>query len=123
MAIFRYIVDDIDKCLPFYSELNMRVKERWGPPFAILRHEDLELWLSAPGTSATKPLANGLIPAPGSGWGRLVLVVEDIAALLTKSSVLSDSIVASPSTGPGGIHALVKDPSGNLVELYQVKGP
>src|SRR5258706_14449440 len=77
MATVRYLVESVDKALPFYQALGFEVAQRWGPPFAILARDDLSLWLSGPGTSASKPLANGSLPHPG-GWNRLVLEVADL---------------------------------------------
>lgn len=119
MATVRYLVDDIDMVLPFYLGLGFEVAARWGPPFAMLQRGDLTLWLSAPGTSATKPLADGTIPAPGGGWGRIVLSVETIEAVLASEPQLRDAVVSPPVKGPGGTHALLRDLSGNLVELFE----
>ena len=79
MATVRYLVNDVDASLPFYSALGFTVTERWGPPFVMLARGDLTLWLSGPGTSASKPLTDGSIPAPG-GWNRLVIEVSDLQA-------------------------------------------
>ena len=65
MATVRYLVDDVNRSLPFYEALGFALHERWGPPFAILRRADLDLWLSGPGASASKPMPNGSLPHPG----------------------------------------------------------
>ena len=115
MAAFRYLVDDVDQALPFYEVLGFVVKERWGPAFAIVTRDDVELWLSGPGTSARQPLDDGAQPGPG-GFNRFVIEVDDLASTLKALQVEPRS---TPVSGPGGTQALVMDPSGNPVELFQ----
>jgi catechol 2,3-dioxygenase-like lactoylglutathione lyase family enzyme len=118
MPAIRYLVNDVDAALAFYKALGFRLAERWGPPFAIVKKGGLSLWLSGPGTSARKALKNGATPEPG-GWNRLVLEVKDIEATVTKLEALGFKFRATPIKGPGGQQALVEDPSGNPVEIFQ----
>ena len=46
MASVRYLVHDVDAALSFYAMLGFVLDERWGPPFAIVKRDDLRLWLS-----------------------------------------------------------------------------
>jgi catechol 2,3-dioxygenase-like lactoylglutathione lyase family enzyme len=108
----------VDAAIPFYDALGFKVAERWGPPFAILSRDQLSLWLSGPGTSASRPLASGAIPQPG-GWNRLVLEVADVHASVHSLKGLGARIRSDPIYGPGGTQALAEDPSGNPVELFQ----
>jgi len=121
MAIVRYLVDDVDVSLPFYEALGFSLTERWGPPFAMLAHGDLELWLSGPGTSASKPMADGTSPAPG-GWNRLVLEVENLHGAMDAVRAAGARFRSEPIQGPGGEQVLVEDPSGNPIELFQPRG-
>jgi predicted enzyme related to lactoylglutathione lyase len=119
MAICRYIVDDVDSAVDFYtSQLGFTVKARFGPAVAILEHGDLELWVAGPTASASRPMPDGAQPAPG-GWNRFVLVVEDldatIAALRRGGTRFRNEIVE----GPGGRQILCLDPAGNPIELFQ----
>jgi catechol 2,3-dioxygenase-like lactoylglutathione lyase family enzyme len=119
MATVRYLVDDIDAAIAFYEGiLGFDVIERMGRPFAILTDGDLTLWLSGPGTSAWRPVADGREPVPG-GWNRLVVEVRDMEAVVSKllrtGARFRTEIIASP----GGKQVLVEDPAGNLVELTQ----
>jgi catechol 2,3-dioxygenase-like lactoylglutathione lyase family enzyme len=60
MAVIRYLVNDVDAALEFYiGILGFELVEKWGPPFAMVKHGDLTLWLSGPGSSASRPLADG----------------------------------------------------------------
>ncbi len=118
MAVVRYLVDDVDACLPFYRALGFKLAERWGPPFAIVKRKGLSLWLSGPGTSARKALRHGGTPVPG-GWNRLVIEVEDIEATVDALKAQGAVFRSKPVKGPGGQQVLVEDPSGNPVELFQ----
>ena len=120
MPVFRYIVDDVDASLPFYRALGFKLADRWGPPFAVMKGHGLSLWLSGPGTSARKKLKSGEVPEPG-GWNRLVIPVKDLAATVEKLQSLGVKFRATPIKGPGGQQALIEDPSGNPLEIFQPK--
>ena len=119
MANIRYMVNDVDKSVEFYTRfLGFALDERWGPAFAIVSNADLKLWISGPETSAARAMPDGRVPQPG-GWNRLVLEVDDIQALVNKlkqaGAVFRNEIIS----GPGGSQILVEDPSGNPIELFQ----
>jgi catechol 2,3-dioxygenase-like lactoylglutathione lyase family enzyme len=120
MATVRYLVKDVDAALPFYAALGFEEKERWGPPFAMLQKGDLQLWLSGPGASASRPLTDGSVPAPG-GWNRLVIEVTDLPAAMAALRSTGARFRSDPVSGPGGQQVLVDDPSGNPIELFQQK--
>ena len=120
MATVRYLVNDVDKSLPFYEAIGFSVVERWGPPFVIIALGDLSLWLSGPGTSASKALSDGSVPAPG-GWNRLVIEVENLEATMDSLNSIGAKFRSEPVSGPGGQQVLVDDPSGNPIELFQSK--
>lgn len=120
MATVRYLVHDVDAALAFYTAIGFELADRWGPPFAIVKRGDLSLWLSGPGTSAAKPLADGSQPAPG-GWNRLVIEVDDLDATLTQIKASGARLRSEPIAGPGGRQVLADDPSGNPVELFEAK--
>ena len=120
MPVFRYIVEDVDASLPFYRALGFKLADRWGPPFAVMKGHGVSLWLSGPGTSARKKLKSGEVPEPG-GWNRLVIPVKDLAATVEKLQSLGVKFRATPIKGPGGQQALIEDPSGNPLEIFQPK--
>ncbi len=91
-----------------------------GPPFAIVTRGDLSLWLSGPGTSASRPLQDAAQPAPG-GWNRLVIEVDDLDAAMVALRPAGARFRSEPIAGPGGRQVLVEDPSGNPVELFQAR--
>jgi hypothetical protein len=51
------------------DKLGFALIERWGPPFAMVAHGDLTLWLSGPGSSASRALADGRCPRRADGTG------------------------------------------------------
>jgi catechol 2,3-dioxygenase-like lactoylglutathione lyase family enzyme len=118
MGTVRYLVNDVDAALPFYAALGFAEKDRRGPPFAIVEKGDLQLWLSGPGTSAARRLADGSTPSPG-GWNRLVIEVENLADAIDALRLTGARFRSDPISGLGGQQVLIEDPSGNPVELFQ----
>lgn len=117
----RYIVNDVDAAIGFYcGQLGFTEVMHPAPTFAMLSRGDLRLVLSAPGggPGGGAAMADGTLPKPG-GWNRFQLEVEDIeatvAALRASGAHFRNEVV----TGVGGKQALVEDPSGNPVELFQ----
>jgi catechol 2,3-dioxygenase-like lactoylglutathione lyase family enzyme len=122
VAVIRYLVNDVDLALEFYIDvLGFELVEKWGPPFAMVKRGDLALWLSGPGSSASRPLTDGSEPAPG-GWNRLVLETDDLASLVEKLRRSGAQLRSDIVSGPGGRQVLVDDPSGNPVELFESSG-
>jgi catechol 2,3-dioxygenase-like lactoylglutathione lyase family enzyme len=122
VAVIRYLVNDVDLALEFYIDvLGFELVEKWGPPFAMVKRGDLALWLSGPGSSASRPLTDGSEPAPG-GWNRLVLETDDLASLVEKLKRSGAQLRSDIVSGPGGRQVLVDDPSGNPVELFESSG-
>lgn len=119
MATFRYIVNDVDSAVAFYtSALDFQLIEQYGPAMAIVQRGDLQLWLAGPPSSAAMAMPDGRKPVSG-GWNRAVIVVEDLDSLVAQlragGAVFRNDIVH----GPGGRQILVDDPSGNCVELFE----
>ena len=116
----RYMIDDVDAAVTFYAKhFEFELEHNAAPAFASVRRGNLRLLLSGKKSSGRQPLPDGTQPVPG-GWNRIHLEVDDIAAevnRLRKAGVKfrRDDIVS----GPGGSQALVVDPSGNLIELFQ----
>ncbi len=117
----RYIVDDVDAAVQFYATaLQFEVAMRPGPGFAMLRRDDLRLLLNAPGGGggAGQTLGDGSRPVPG-GWNRFQLEVDDLDDAVSKLADAGVPLRAEVITGRGGRQALVSDPAGNLVELFE----
>ncbi len=119
MAAVRYIVDEVDKSVAFFTEtLGFKLEGQIGAPFALVSHGDLRLWLSGPASSAQRPMPDGRQPTPG-GWNRLVIEVTDIAAIVDRLRSSGATFRNEPLKGPGGTQVVIDDPSGNAVEIFQ----
>jgi catechol 2,3-dioxygenase-like lactoylglutathione lyase family enzyme len=121
MPTIRYLVHDVDEALPFYERLGFRLKERPGPPIALVERAGLTLWLAGPASSAARALPDGKKPSPG-GWNRLVIEVDDLEAAMAPLRAAGAHFRSDPISGPGGRQVLVDDPSGNPIELFEARG-
>ena len=66
MATVRYMVDDVEEAIGFYTGLlGFETKEDFKPAMAILAKDDLVLWVAGPKASARRPMPDGSKPAPG----------------------------------------------------------
>jgi catechol 2,3-dioxygenase-like lactoylglutathione lyase family enzyme len=116
----RYIVDDVDAAIPFYTELlGFTVDMHPGPGFARISRGDLQLFLNRPGAGGTgQAMPDGQMPAPG-GWNRIQIEVEDLEATVEKLKAAGASFRNEIVVGNGGKQILIEDPSGNPIELFQ----
>lgn len=113
----RYIVDDVDQAIGFYRDhLGFELALHPAPGFALLRKGQLCLLLNAPGAGGAGRA--GGRPEPG-GWNRFQLTVSDLDATLARLHDAGVGVRSEVVTGNGGNQALVQDPAGNLVELFQ----
>ena len=121
MAQVRYIVDDVEQAITFYvSRFGFSLEQQFGPAMAILAYDDLRLWIAGPAASASKPMPDGAQPKPG-GWARFVLTVQNLETLVDELRAQDVVFVNDVVVGPGGKQILCKDPSGNVVELFEAK--
>ena len=119
MAIVRCIVSDVNVSIEFYRDhFGFELTQQFGPAMAILRLDDLELWLAGPPSSAAKSLPSGEQPAPG-GWSRIVLPTVDLPNRVSMLRNAGVHFRTDVITGPGGRQALCEDPSGNPIELFE----
>jgi catechol 2,3-dioxygenase-like lactoylglutathione lyase family enzyme len=119
MASVRYLVNDVEKSIAFYtSVLGFKLNQQFGPAMAIMTKDDLTLWLAGPPSSAARPMPDGQKPQPG-GWNRFVLQVTDLQALVKKLKSQDVRFRNDITVGPGGQQILCEDPSGNVIELFQ----
>jgi catechol 2,3-dioxygenase-like lactoylglutathione lyase family enzyme len=122
MVNVRYMVDDVDAAIDFYTtHLGFEVRTNAAPAFADVTRGALRLLLSGPASSAGRPMPDGTKPGPG-GWNRIHLLVADIAAEVARLRDAGVSFRNDVVTGPGGSQILMTDPSGNVVELFQPAG-
>ena len=117
----RYIVNDVDAAIEFYTrQLGFELVMHPAPPFAMLSRGDLRLVLSQPNPAGGggQPMPDGTQQQPG-GWNRFAIEIGDldatVEALRRAGAHFRNEIVS----GVGGKQIIVEDPSGNPVELFQ----
>ena len=116
----RYFVGDLDAAIEFYCQrLGFEEELRSAPAFAMLYGGGFRLLLSVPGLpGAGRPLPDGTVPAAG-GSNRITLPVTDVDAAIAELRAAGVRIRANVSAGVAVRQALIEDPAGNLVELYE----
>jgi catechol 2,3-dioxygenase-like lactoylglutathione lyase family enzyme len=116
----RYIVDDVEEAIAFYTRhLGFGVELHPAPGFAILSRGDLRLLLNTPGAGgAGQAMPNGRKPEPG-GWNRIQLEMRDLASEVESMRGAGVRFRNDIVSGRGGKQILVEDPSGNCVELFE----
>ena len=120
----RYIVDDVDAAIKFYCEqLGFHEDIHPAPSFAMLSRGELRLVLSKPGGGpggGSQAMPDGTMPAPG-GWNRFAIEVPDVATIVERLRKAGAQFRGDVIAGVGGNQAIVEDPSGNPVELFEPK--
>jgi catechol 2,3-dioxygenase-like lactoylglutathione lyase family enzyme len=117
----RYIVDDVDAAIAFYTErLGFEEVIHPAPSFAMLARGELRLLLSQPSGEGGggRAMPDGTRPEPG-GWNRFSLEVSDLAAIVEELCAAGVRFRNEIVTGVGGEQILLEDPSGNPVELFE----
>lgn len=120
-ACFRYIVNDVDAAIDFYTRfLGFKLEMHPAPPFAEISREDMHLYLTQPqaGPGGGAAMPSGEQQTPG-GWNRIHLVVDDLDAVVGALRASGGRFRNEVIQGVGGKQILLEDPSGNLVELFQ----
>jgi catechol 2,3-dioxygenase-like lactoylglutathione lyase family enzyme len=115
----RYMVDDVDTSVTFYSKLlGFEVLTNFPPAFADVKRGNLRLLLAGPSSSAGRPMSDGEKPGPG-GWNRIHFIVDDIEREVTQLRDAGAAFRNDVIEGPGGKQILLLDPSGNVIELFE----
>lgn len=115
----RYQVKDVARSADFYSRhLGFRIEHQKLPAFATLVLGALDLLLSGPGASGSRPMPGGRAQEPG-GWNRVVLRVNDLPSWIEKLKRAGVRLRNDMETGPAGRQIQVEDPDGNPVELFE----
>ena len=116
-ATVRYFVDDVDQAIAFYrDQLGFEEELHPSPTFAMLYRGDLRLLLSVPGEPHALP--DGTLPEPG-GWNRISLRVSNLDATVAALRASGVTFRRGIAAGVAVDTALLADPSGNPVELFE----
>jgi glyoxylase I family protein len=115
----RYQVKDVARSVAFYTaRLGFSLQHQQLPAFANVSLGGVQLLLSGPGASGSRPMPDGRLQEPG-GWTRIVLKVADLPALIDELTNAGLRFRNEMETGPGGRQIQVEDPDGNPVELFE----
>jgi catechol 2,3-dioxygenase-like lactoylglutathione lyase family enzyme len=120
-VLVRYIVDDVDAALDFYTaQLGFDVVTHPAPTFALLARGALRLALSAPTGpgGGAQAMPDGRRPEPG-GWNRISLPVQDLESDVVRLRHAGARFRNDIVIGVGGKQILLDDPAGNPIELFQ----
>jgi catechol 2,3-dioxygenase-like lactoylglutathione lyase family enzyme len=121
-ASIRYIVNNVEDAIAFYKDkLGFKVDMHPAPGFAALSKDGLVLFLNQPGAGgAGATMTDGTIHAPG-GWNRFQLEADNLETLVKELKGKGASFRNEIISGVGGKQALLQDPSGNLIELFEAR--
>jgi len=115
----RYQVKDVVRSVAFYTQhLGFKAGHQQLPAFASVSLGDVQILLSGPGASGSRPLPNGQHQEPG-GFNRVVLKVTDLAACIEALTNAGVHFRNEMETGPGGRQVQIEDPDGNPIELFE----
>jgi catechol 2,3-dioxygenase-like lactoylglutathione lyase family enzyme len=117
----RYIVDDVDAAIEFYTRhLGFTLELHPAATFAILSRGELRLLLSAPSGpgGASQPMPDGRRPEPG-GWNRIQLQSDELDGLVERLRGAGARFRNDIVSGIGGKQILLDDPAGNPIELFE----
>jgi catechol 2,3-dioxygenase-like lactoylglutathione lyase family enzyme len=116
LASVRYLVDDVQAAVDFYTtHLGFTVAFAV-QPFADVRRGALRLLLSGPATSGARATPDD---AATAGRNRIHLIVDDLDAEIDRLRAAGLTFRSELVSGPGGQQILLADPAGNLIELFQ----
>jgi catechol 2,3-dioxygenase-like lactoylglutathione lyase family enzyme len=116
-ARIRYIVDDVQAAIDFYTtHLGFAVNTSAAPAFADVVRGPLRLLLSGPTSSGARATPDD---SAEPGRNRIHLIVKDLDAEVARLRESGLSFRSEMVAGPGGRQILLADPAGNLIELFQ----
>ena len=115
----RYQVGDVLRSIAFYTEhLGFTLEHKQPPAFASVSLGPLQILLSGPGASGSRPFPDGRRQEPG-GWNRVVLRVTDLPACIARLKDAGVRFRNEMQAGPGGKQIQIEDPDGNPIELFE----
>ena len=115
-ANVRYLVDDVQAAVDFYtSRLGFTVNTQ-APAFADVVRGPLRLLLSGPASSGARATPDD---ATAAGRNRIHLMVNDLDAEIARLRSAGVDFRSDVVAGPGGRQILISDPAGNFIELFQ----
>jgi glyoxylase I family protein len=118
----RYQVSDVSRSVAFYTrDLGFTLEHQQLPAFASVSLDRIQILLSGPGASGSRPMPDGQRQKPG-GWNRVVLRVADLPAFIESLKRAGLHLRNAMEVGPGGRQIQLEDPDGNPIELFEPAG-
>jgi glyoxylase I family protein len=115
----RYQIGDVGRAIAFYTgHLGFKIEHQQLPAFANVSLGKLDLLLSGPEASGSRPMPSGERQKPG-GWNRIVLRVSDLPACIDRLRDAGLHFRNEMEVGPGGKQIQLEDPDGNAIELFE----
>ena len=115
----RYQVSDVSRAAAFYTEhLGFTLTHQHLPMFATVSLGNVDVFLSGPGASGSRPMPGGQRQQPG-GWNRIVLHVSGLTACIERLKQAGVSFRNEMEVGPAGGQIQLEDPDGNAIELFE----
>ena len=115
----RYLVTDVARSVAFYTtHLGFSVTHQQLPAFASVSLGGVDVLLSGPQASGSRPMPSGQRQSSG-GWNRIVIRVSDLAAFVETLKPAGLHFRNQIETGPGGKQIQIEDPDGNPIELFE----
>lgn len=115
----RYQVKDVARAVAFYTQqLGFKLEHEQLPAFASVSLGGVDVLLSGPGASGSRPMPDGQEQRAG-GWNRIVLKVVDLPACIAALKQAPAVFRNEMETGPGGRQIQLEDPDGNAIELFE----
>ncbi len=115
----RYQVKDVARAVAFYTQrLGFTLKREQLPAFANVAFGDVQVLLSGPGASGSRPMPDGRAQEPG-GWNRVVLRVVDLPGFIAELKKADVRFRNEVESGPGGRQIQIEDSDGNPIELFE----
>ena len=115
----RYQIKDVARAVAFYTQrLGFNLEHQQLPAFASVSLGGVQILLSGPGASGSRPMPNGELQEPG-GWNRVVLKVSDLPGFIAELKRAGLRFRNEMEIGPGGRQIQIEDPDGNPIELFE----
>jgi len=115
----RYQVKDVSRSVAFYVQrLGFKLEMQQLPAFANVSLGTLNILLSGPDASGSRPMPDGRQQEPG-GWNRVVLQVADLPARIEALKDAGLRFRNDMEVGPAGKQIQLEDPDGNPIELFE----
>ncbi len=118
---FRYIVNDVDAAINFYTEeLGFKLDMHPNQFFGMLSLNNLRLILSKPNTlpGGGQGMLDGTQQSPG-GWNRFAIEVNNLSEIAERLKNKGVHFRNDIVIGVGVKQIIIEDPSGNPIELFE----